>query len=92
MRGDVLVLFPDLVLDKRQVILLIVVGDALACHVIGIPSLRECCIVQLTAPGERPEELLLSGLVRVEAIFVRLSQVIFLPSERIDLMPKQAHC
>jgi len=49
MGGYVLVFFPDLAFDLRQIILLIVVADGLLRIAISITPFREGCVVQLAA-------------------------------------------
>ena len=73
MGSNILILLPDLCLDLREVILLIVVRNALACILVGIFALRERRIVQLSASGERPEQLPFGLLRWIDAIPKRLA-------------------
>ena len=72
MSCNILVFLPDLCLDLREVILLIVVANALARVRVGIFAFGERCIVQLSTPIEHKVQLLLRSFLRIDAVLVRL--------------------
>ena len=70
---NVLVLFSDLRLHLRQIILLIIVRDRLARVRVGITAFGKRGIVEVPTACERPVELLLSRLCGIQAILKRLA-------------------
>ena len=51
MGGYILVFLPDLCLDLRKSILLLVVADALARIRVGVFALRESRVIEFETPG-----------------------------------------
>ena len=73
MRCDVLILRTYLMLDLRQIILLVKIGDGLASHAVSVFAFRECSIIEFPASVEHEVQVLLGRLVWIQAIFKRLT-------------------
>ena len=73
MSRNSLILFSDLCLDLRQIILLVVVVDSLARVLVGIFAFGEGRVVQLSASGERPEQVPFGFFRWIDAILKRLA-------------------
>jgi hypothetical protein len=68
---DILVFFPD-VLDLRQLVRLVIVGDRLTCHAVGIAPFLQGSIVEFPRTLKRPLQGLRLFLRWIQSEFVGL--------------------
>src|SRR5437660_11488902 len=75
MRSNLLILFSDLCLDLWKVILLIVVGDRFARHMVRILPFRKTCIIEFSTTCQNPMEFVLHRRTWSQTVLVRFSHV-----------------